>query len=77
MDEEVSSLDISSAFCSLAEIYLTDECYADEAEAKCHKYCHKALEYDATNPEAYLVMTNYLLSVDNKQVNYYKLHIQM
>ena len=68
-DLEVTSLDISSAFCSLAEVYLTDACFADEAEGRCQEYCQKALEYDATNPEAYQVMANYLLSLDNKKVS--------
>ncbi|EDO43571.1 predicted protein [Nematostella vectensis] len=58
----VSPKDISAAYCSLAEIYLTDECFDDEAEIKCSEYCQKAIEADPTNPEAYQVMANCLLS---------------
>ncbi|XP_068716062.1 uncharacterized protein [Montipora foliosa] len=57
-----SPTEISTAFCSLAEIYLTDECFKEEAATKCSEYCHKALEYDPSNPEAFQLMASCLLS---------------
>lgn len=60
-----SPTEISTAYCSLAEIYLTDECFKDEAAVKCSECCQKAIEYDVTNPEAYQLMASCLLSQQN------------
>ncbi|CAB3985880.1 probable assembly chaperone of rpl4 [Paramuricea clavata] len=60
--EEITDRDISNAFCSLAEIYLTDCCFVEDAENSCKLYCEKAIEKDADNPDAYQVMANFLLS---------------
>lgn len=57
-----SPTEISTAYCSLAEIYLTDECFKEEAAAKCSEFCHKAMEFDPTNPEAFQLMASCLLS---------------
>ncbi|XP_028399911.1 probable assembly chaperone of rpl4 [Dendronephthya gigantea] len=59
---EILDRDISNALCSLAEIYLTDCCFAANAETTCRLYCEKAIEHDPNNPEAYQVMANFLLS---------------
>ena len=52
--EEIKGLheDISAAFCSLAEVYLTDLCEEDEAQDTCLALMDKALAYDPTNIEA-------------------------
>lgn len=60
-----SPAEISTAYCSLAEMYLTDECFKDEAAAKCSECCQKAMEYDPTNPEAFQLMASYSLSQQN------------
>ncbi|XP_046846329.1 probable assembly chaperone of rpl4 [Xenia sp. Carnegie-2017] len=60
--EKITDRDISNAFCSLAEIYLTDFCLAEDAEASCKSYCNEAIQHDQNNPDAYQVMANCLLS---------------
>ncbi|KXJ16984.1 probable assembly chaperone of rpl4 [Exaiptasia diaphana] len=60
--DSVNPTEISTAYCSLAEIYMTDECFDSEAESKCFQFCQKAIEYDSSNPDAYQVMANCLLS---------------
>ncbi|KAK3731845.1 hypothetical protein QZH41_020211, partial [Actinostola sp. cb2023] len=63
----VTPTDISTAYCSLAEIYMTDECFDSEAESKCYQFCEKALEYDPSNPDAYQAMANCLLSQEKTE----------
>jgi tetratricopeptide (TPR) repeat protein len=53
---------ISVAYCSLAEIFLTDLCYEEEADSKCYGYCNKALCYDPFNVECYHLLASYNLS---------------
>lgn len=59
---DITALDMSTAYCSLAEVYLTDCCFDDNAENKCGEYCSKALHYSDSNPDAYQLMGSYLLS---------------
>ena len=59
---EITNRDISNAFCSLAEIFLTDCCFEENAENSCKLYCEKAVEQDPDNPDAYQVLANFLLS---------------
>jgi tetratricopeptide (TPR) repeat protein len=65
-DVDVSPEDISNAYCSVAEIYLTDSCFSPEAEEKCGYYCQKAIDSCTSNPDAYCLKASYLLSKDNK-----------
>ena len=58
---------VSDAYCSLAEIFLTDCCFEENAEKTCEIYCQQALNSDPNNPEAYVVMANLLLSQENKE----------
>lgn len=60
-----SSNEISTAYCSLAEMYLTDECFKEEADSKCYECCQKAVEFDPTNPEAFQLMASCLVSQQN------------
>lgn len=53
---------ISSTFCSMAEIYLTDLCYDDDAEQQCSKYVELALKADSSNFEAWQTKANFHLS---------------
>lgn len=52
---------LSSAYCAMAEIYMTDCCDEEEAEAQCADLVQKSVEADPTNPEAYQVQASYLL----------------
>ncbi|XP_059179305.1 uncharacterized protein LOC131958345 isoform X2 [Physella acuta] len=62
-----SDKDIASAYCAIAEIYLTDCCFDDSAEEKCKEFVEKALASDADSPEALQLKANYLLSKDEKE----------
>lgn len=52
---------LSSAYCAMAEIYMTDCCDEEEAEAQCADLVQKSVQADPTNPEAYQVQASYLL----------------
>lgn len=58
------SLDLSNAYCAVAELYLTDLCLEGEAEAECEACCTKALEYSPGNPESLQVSATFLLSAN-------------
>jgi len=53
------SSEISSAYCALSELYMTDLCDLEEAEEHCKSYAQMAINSDPSNPEAYQVMANY------------------
>merc|ERR1711881_88748 len=59
---EVIKKNISSVYCSLAELYMTDLCMAENAEQECGKYSQLAIDSDQHNVEAYVNMANYLLN---------------
>lgn len=61
----VTKLDISTAFCSIAELYLTDLCMEEDAENLCKSYLDKSIEYDSTNPETLQLLASYWLSKDD------------
>jgi len=63
----VTKTDISNAYCALAEIFMTDCCFEEDAASQCEKFCSEALKYDAKNYEAYIVNANFLLSVERKE----------
>lgn len=41
--------------------------FKEEADTKCYECCQKAIEYDATNPEAFQLMASCLLSQQNME----------
>ena len=45
--------DLSSALCSVADLYMTDLCDEPNAEAECTKAIECAIEAEETNPEAW------------------------
>lgn len=45
--------DTSSAFCSVADLYMTDLCDEPDAESECSNAIENALKADETNPEAW------------------------
>ncbi|RCH99398.1 hypothetical protein CU097_015120 [Rhizopus azygosporus] len=53
---------ISSALCSMTEIYLTDCCFEPEAELKCEEYLSQAQQVDPENPEVYQLLASVRLS---------------
>ncbi|CAG8497277.1 297_t:CDS:2, partial [Paraglomus brasilianum] len=49
---------ISSALCSMTEIYLTDCCFEPDAEMKCDLYLNQALDVDNESPEVYQLLAS-------------------
>lgn len=63
----VSNLDISKAYCSIAEIFLTDACFEEDSEGKCKTALDNAVKEDPHNPEAHQLMASYWLSKENTE----------
>ncbi|KAM7420701.1 hypothetical protein PAMA_015091 [Pampus argenteus] len=59
--------DVSVAYCSIAEIYLTDLCMEEGAPDKCREFIDSALQYHHDNPEALQLMASYLFSTERNQ----------
>ncbi|KAM9806305.1 uncharacterized protein ACBT44_013714 isoform 1-T1 [Syngnathus typhle] len=59
--------DVSTAYCSIAELYLTDLCMEEGAADKCREFIEKALQYHSSNPEALQLMASYLFSTEKNQ----------
>ncbi|XP_067938169.1 uncharacterized protein [Watersipora subatra] len=58
---EATYKDVSSAYLSIAELYMTDLCDESDAEDVCVANIKKAIEHDETNPEGYQVLADYHL----------------
>eukprot|EP00055_Hartaetosiga_balthica_P009246 m.36426 g.36426 ORF g.36426 m.36426 type:complete len:384 (+) comp6668_c0_seq4:106-1257(+) len=54
---------IASAFCSLAEVYLTDLCEVEDAQETCLVLMQKALEYDPNNVQALQTLASIHISM--------------
>lgn len=52
---------LSDAYCSVAELYMTDCCFEDDAENICKKSIESAIEADESNPDAYQCLANFHL----------------
>ena len=59
---DVDTKDIARAYCNVAEIYLTDACFEDEADAQCKECLDKAMVNDSEYPECYHLTASYWLS---------------
>ncbi|XP_071396522.1 uncharacterized protein [Centroberyx affinis] len=59
--------DVCVAYCSVAEIYLTDLCMEEGAADKCREFIERALHYHHDNPEALQLMASYLFSTEQNQ----------
>ncbi|XP_037130386.1 probable assembly chaperone of rpl4 isoform X1 [Syngnathus acus] len=59
--------DVSTAYCSIAELYLTDLCMEEGAADKCREFIEKALQYHSSNPEGLQLMASYLFSTEKNQ----------
>jgi len=53
---------ISSALCSMAEIYLTDSCFEEEAETESCNLLEQASQIDPSNPEVYQTFASVRIS---------------
>ena len=56
------AISLSSAYCSMAELYMTDLCFEHDAEQKCEEYARLACEADPGNPEAYQCLASLRLT---------------
>ncbi|GAB1598035.1 probable assembly chaperone of rpl4 [Argonauta hians] len=56
--------DISSAYCAIAEIYMTDLCLDEGAADKCQENVEKAVAADPMNPEAYQLKAQFLMNIE-------------
>ncbi|KAM8825757.1 uncharacterized protein ACB058_019265 isoform 1-T1 [Synchiropus picturatus] len=65
--EQLTKKDVCVAYCSIAEIYLTDLCMEEGAADSCHEFIKKALQYHPDNPEALQLMASYLFSTEKNQ----------
>uniref|UniRef100_A0A3Q3JE67 Uncharacterized protein n=1 Tax=Monopterus albus TaxID=43700 RepID=A0A3Q3JE67_MONAL len=65
--ELLTAKDVSAAYCSIAEIYLTDLCMEEGAADKCREFIERALQYHHDNPEALQLMASYLFSTERNQ----------
>lgn len=69
-NENVLKDEISMAYCSIAEIYLTDfeelssENVSQVVSENCLHACQKALEYNEKSAEAYQIMASYWISMN-------------
>jgi tetratricopeptide (TPR) repeat protein len=61
-DADVLKKQICRAYCSIAELYLTDLCYDDGAEASCEAAVQDSLRYDGGNLETYQTLASLRLS---------------
>jgi len=62
---KIEKSDISTAYCSIAELYLTDLCMEENAADLCKSSLDKSLHYDPKNPEALQLLASYWLSKEN------------
>lgn len=62
---KISDRDISNAYCSIAELYMTDCCDDEDAENHCRQTIEKAISTDNHNPEAYQLNASFLLVTQN------------
>jgi tetratricopeptide (TPR) repeat protein len=58
---------ISTALCSMTEIYLTDCCFEPEAEQKCEEYLTHAQQVDPENCEVYQLLASVRLSQQREE----------
>ncbi|KAK3090898.1 hypothetical protein FSP39_015577 [Pinctada imbricata] len=66
-EDAVSDKDISNAYCAVAEIYMTDLCFEEEAEVKCENAIKEAIKADSNNSEALQLMASFYLSKEKKE----------
>jgi len=67
--EEVEFLNqqIATALCAMAEIYLTDACFEENAESECQRLLNESLQFDNSNPETFQTLASLRLSQENQE----------
>eukprot|EP01138_Halocafeteria_seosinensis_P013440 gb/GECG01013726.1/.p1 GENE.gb/GECG01013726.1/~~gb/GECG01013726.1/.p1 ORF type:complete len:358 (+),score=75.81 gb/GECG01013726.1/:1-1074(+) len=50
-----------SGYCTMAELFMTDLCFEDDAETSCEQLLQQALQYDEKNIEALSTLANFRL----------------
>ena len=58
------ALELSSIFCSISELYMTDLCDEDDAEEFCKAAILNGIESDSTNPEPYVMKVSSLIVIN-------------
>ncbi|KAN0037947.1 hypothetical protein ACTA71_000119 [Dictyostelium dimigraforme] len=53
---------LCSALCSISELYLTDQCFDDDAEDQCESNLKRAITYSPNSPEPYSLMASMKIS---------------
>ncbi|EPY53745.1 fungal protein [Schizosaccharomyces cryophilus OY26] len=53
---------LQGAYCSVAELFMTDLCMREDAEGQCDKYTNLALQIDPTNAEALQTLASMRIS---------------
>eukprot|EP01117_Protostelium_nocturnum_P002910 TRINITY_DN13839_c0_g1_i1.p1 TRINITY_DN13839_c0_g1~~TRINITY_DN13839_c0_g1_i1.p1 ORF type:complete len:329 (-),score=104.19 TRINITY_DN13839_c0_g1_i1:126-1112(-) len=56
---------LSGAYCSMAEIYLTDECFADNAEINCETYLNEAIHINPDDAQPLMTLASVRISQQN------------
>ncbi|GFY74703.1 probable assembly chaperone of rpl4 [Trichonephila inaurata madagascariensis] len=64
-DRKILSKNLSDAYCSVAEIFMTDCCDAENAEQQCHSAIENAIQSNTSNPEAYQCLANFYIVKKN------------
>eukprot|EP01125_Pyxidicula_operculata_P021385 TRINITY_DN8205_c0_g1_i1.p1 TRINITY_DN8205_c0_g1~~TRINITY_DN8205_c0_g1_i1.p1 ORF type:complete len:326 (-),score=79.94 TRINITY_DN8205_c0_g1_i1:45-989(-) len=59
---KISTEKLISGYCAMAEIYMTDECYDDNAESECERLLTESLKIDSQNIEALQLMASFKIS---------------
>ncbi|GBM30945.1 putative assembly chaperone of rpl4 [Araneus ventricosus] len=60
-DKKSLMKDLSNAYCSISETYMTDLCFAENSEQHCVGAIELAIQADSSNSEAYQCKANYHL----------------
>ena len=61
-DQQMYQKQTVKAYCSIAELYLTDLCYEENAEGKCEEYVSQALVVDPDSLDGQQVLANLRIS---------------
>ena len=61
-DQHMCQKQTVKAYCSIAELYLTDLCYEENAEGKCEEYVSRALVVDPDSLDGQQVLANLRIS---------------
>ena len=62
---DVMPRDIARAYCNIAEIYLTDECFEDDADEKCKGCLQEAAKVDPEYPECHHLLASFYISKES------------